>query len=198
MLGSVKYGDNKLIVDTFARNNGPTAFLLNPRSNSTTTRSLRNILQAGNILEVEYDRRPRTNIHTIKRARIAQPYTDLPFNPMKTPVVIFIGEVLRHTITHEPPSTTLYDWLEQSLLWLDNATTHYASFHLLFLLQLAKQLGVQPTTPLNTLTYDTLHLMPLTRQQRNDHTEQLLRHLADHVPAFGTIRSFEILKEMFA
>jgi DNA repair protein RecO (recombination protein O) len=71
-------------------------------------------------------------------------------------MVLFLSEVLSFCIQEEENNDLLYEYLENSLIWLD---THgkIANFHLLFLLNLTQFLGFYPdVSKKNTLAFDLL------------------------------------------
>lgn len=79
-----------------------------------------------------------------REARLYIVYTDLPFNPAKTAVALFLAEFLQHALRAELPEEPLYRFLETSLQWLDTAREGYANFHLCFLLHLMAFVGIAP------------------------------------------------------
>lgn len=47
------------------------------------------------------------------------------------------------------------------------------------------------------LSYQTMHLFTLSRQQRQNTLEQIMSYYRLHLPEFGQVRSLEILKQLF-
>jgi DNA repair protein RecO (recombination protein O) len=58
-------------------------------------------------------------------------------------MVLFLSEVLHHSIHEEEKNEILFNFLETALLWLDQ-NNHIANFHLMFLLETTKYLGFFP------------------------------------------------------
>ena len=56
---------------------------------------------------------------------------------------MFLAEVLHQAIQEEEQNQALYQFLEESFLWLD-ANEKYANFHLLFMVKLSSFLGFYP------------------------------------------------------
>lgn len=50
---------------------------------------------------------------------------------------------------------------------------------------------------LTRLTFSTMHLLQMSRSERNECTEQMLQYYQLHIPNFPTLRSFSVLKELF-
>ncbi len=50
---------------------------------------------------------------------------------------------------------------------------------------------------LSRLTFRTMHLLKMSRAQRNECTEMILKYYRCHLPDFPELRSFEVLKELF-
>ena len=56
---------------------------------------------------------------------------------------MFLAEVLTNTLKEEEQNKPLFNYIETTLLWLDEQP-EYSNFHLLFLLNLTKYLGFYP------------------------------------------------------
>ena len=64
-------------------------------------------------------------------------------NIVKSTILIFLSEVLHHSIREEEKNELLFDFLESALIWLDNHD-EIANFHLILLLEVTKFLGFYP------------------------------------------------------
>jgi len=87
---------------------------------------------------------PGKNIQHLKEMRMEQPFTGIPFNPVKNSLALFLSEVLFRTLRQTEPDDSLYLFLENSILQLDCSETGISNFHLVFLLKLTRYLGFQP------------------------------------------------------
>ena len=57
---------------------------------------------------------------------------------------MYVSELLSKTITEQEQNVALYDFIVQSLLWLDLVERDYANFPLFFTLELTRHLGFYP------------------------------------------------------
>jgi DNA repair protein RecO (recombination protein O) len=94
-------------------------------------------------LEIEAIHKDKNTLENIKEAKVAHPYISIPTNIYKSSVTMFLAEVLYQAIQEEEENKELFQFLQTSMLWLDQNST-FANFHLLFLVKLTRFLGFQP------------------------------------------------------
>jgi DNA repair protein RecO (recombination protein O) len=143
VLSKLRYRDNDLIVKCYTQHYGVLSFLLRGVLKSKKGLTKTAYFQLLSQLQLVIVYNPNKSLHTIKEAKINQLYSSLHTNIMKSAIVMFLSEVLTHTLKEEEQNETLFSYLETTLLWLD---THSdcSNFHLLFLLNLTKYLGFYP------------------------------------------------------
>ena len=143
VLRTVKYGDNRLIVDLFTKEQGRLSFAVSV-AQSAKGKMKKQFFQPLSLLEVTGDVKPSVQLHRLKEVRLAWPYAHLPFDASKLAITFFIAEFLAASLKGEQRNAALYDYLEGSLIWLDTAREHYANFHLVLMMHVAKFLGFHP------------------------------------------------------
>ena len=79
-------------------------------------------------------------------------------------MTIFIAEILVTTINEEAEDIDLFNFIEESLLWLDQSVK-ISNFHILFLLKLSMYFGFYPDT--DTLEKSYFNLMEGVFQDLN-------------------------------
>ena len=143
VLSKLRYRDNDLIVRCYTQQYGVLSFLLRGVLKSKKGLTKTAYFQLLSQLQLVIVYNPNKSLHTIKEAKINQLYSSLHTNILKSAIVMFLSEVLTHTLKEEEQNETLFSYLETTLLWLD---THSdcSNFHLLFLLNLTKYLGFYP------------------------------------------------------
>ena len=231
VLRTVKYGDNKLIVDFLSREEGrlSTAYKI---TSSARSRARRQCFQPLTILDIDFSRAERQTMITLHNVRMAEIYSSIPFDAAKMSLAFFIAEFLTYATRDVHPDATLYDYIERSMLWLDTAERGIANFHLMFMMHISQFLGFQPnmdsyregaffdmqegrfcvTAPLHRhylapaeaeqmsllmrMAPSNLHLFKLSRAERNHITDLVLSYYHLHIPAFGDIKSLEVLRAM--
>lgn len=143
ILRTVKYGDTNVIIDMLSREYGRISVVWRqPRSGKGRVR--RQYFQPLSILEIDYDRRPSAQLPLLKDVRLAEPFVSLPFHPVKLSIAFFIAEFLSMATRDEQCDTSLYDFVEKSLVWLDATDNASANFHLMFMMRISWFLGFYP------------------------------------------------------
>ena len=94
-------------------------------------------------LEISAKHKNQGKLEYLSDARVSSTYQSLHLNPIKTSVGLFLAEMLRNSIQEEEQNEPLFDYLKNSLDYLDT-TDKFANFHLLFLLNLTRFLGFFP------------------------------------------------------
>lgn len=143
VLRATRLNDVKLIVDLLSREAGRISVLCRL---STTGRGKikKQLFQPLTILDTDIDQRPNTALSRFHDIRLAHPFVSLSCLPLKVPVALFLAEFLTYATRDEQYNPLLYDYVEQSLLWLDTANDHYANFHLVFMMRLTRFIGFYP------------------------------------------------------
>ncbi len=143
VLHTLKYGDHKVVVEMFTRTWGRLSFIVTlPKSAKSPFR--KQYFQPMTILEVESDVRPRVALQKLHDVRLQVPYTSIPLSPAKLSIILFVAEFLYYALRSEQRNELLFDYITDSMQWLDAAEAHYANFHLTFLMRLSRFLGFYP------------------------------------------------------
>lgn len=145
VLSKLKYRDNDLIVKCYTKEQGIISFILRGVLKSRKGASKTAYFQLLSQLQLDYNFKSNTSLHTITEVKLDTLYTSLHTNVLKSSIVIFLSEILATTLQEEEENAILYDYIANALQWLD-ASEEYANFHLLFLLNLSKYLGFNPDT----------------------------------------------------
>jgi len=140
---SVKYRETSLILDIYTRELGLKTYVINGvRKKNARTKAA--ILQVMNLVDLNcYDQLNR-DINRIKEVRPAYLYRELPFKIEKSSVGLFILEIVRKTIREKEANQKLFDFLENTFLFLDQMDGSIANFHISFLLHFSAELGFFP------------------------------------------------------
>ena len=143
VLHSLKYGETRLIVDMFTRAFGRQSFIVSiPKTSKGKVK--KQFFQPLTLLDIETDIRPRLQLQKLHDVRLMSPFASIPFEPDKLTISLFVAEFLYYALRSEQRNELLYDYLENSIMWLDGQQTRFANFHLVFLLRLTRFLGFYP------------------------------------------------------
>lgn len=143
MLHSLKYGETRLIVDMFTRSYGRLSFIVSlPKS--AKGKMKKQFFQPLTILEIETDVRPKLQLQKLSDVRLLHPFSTIPFDPHKLSIALFIAEFLYYALRSEQQNVLLFDYVTDSIQWLDGQDSRFANFHLVFLMRLSRFLGFYP------------------------------------------------------
>ena len=143
VLRTVKFGDNKLIIDLLTRESGRVSVVWKV-STSRTSKVRKQFFQPLTLLEVDTVRSPRQTMSMLADVRLFRPYLTLTTDAVKMSQGFFVAEFLAYATRDMHPEPLLYDFVEQGLLWLDASVGSTANFHLMFMLRMSRFLGFMP------------------------------------------------------
>lgn len=144
VLRTVKLGDAKMIVEAYSRTYGRLAFVT-ALSKTGRSRVGKQLFQPLSLLSVMLDMRPRLSLQKLRDAAFTIPYVSIQTHPYKLSVAMFIAEFLYNVLRVEQGDEALFDYVCDSLLWLDACGNGgFSNFHLVFLMRLSRFLGFYP------------------------------------------------------
>ncbi|MBM6992520.1 MAG: DNA repair protein RecO [Prevotella sp.] len=143
VLHALKYGESQLIVDVLTREQGRVSFICHlPKSPKGKVK--KQFFQPLTLLDMVYNHRANQRLQRLGDIRIAQPYSSIPFDAYKLSISLFIAEFLTHATRDEQQNQPLFDYIETSMIWLDNVPGFFANFHLVFMMHLSRFIGFFP------------------------------------------------------
>jgi DNA repair protein RecO (recombination protein O) len=143
VLHTLKYGERQLIVDMFTREHGRLSFIV-PIPRSAKSKIKKQYLQPLMLLAVEADVRPQQQLQKLREAALLTPLPSLISDAKKTAIGLFVSEFLCHALKGEQRNEPLFDYIRNSIEWLDGAEEGYANFHLVLLMRTSRFLGFWP------------------------------------------------------
>ncbi|MBQ7420762.1 MAG: DNA repair protein RecO [Prevotella sp.] len=143
VLHTLKIGETSMVVDMFAKESGRISFVVRiPKT--TKARVRKQFFQPLTLLDLEFDYRPHIGLQHIRDVRLAMPFTSIPFEPIKLSLTLFLAEFLYYVTRDEQQNQSLFQYVENSITWLDSAMHSYANFHLVFMMRLSRFVGFWP------------------------------------------------------
>lgn len=143
VLHSLKFGDSQLIVDLLTAQAGRVSFICRLPS-SRKSKIKKQFFQPLSILNIEFDYRQNLRLQKFKDVAVAEPFTSIPFDPYKLSISLFLAEFLTYATRDEQRDTLLYNYIENSMLWLDGTRQAFSNFHLVFMMRLSRFIGFYP------------------------------------------------------
>jgi DNA repair protein RecO (recombination protein O) len=104
------------------------------------------LFQPFTLLEMVVYTSPRGGITRISEYKCEYPFSSIPYDIRKSSILLFLSEMLSHTIREEEENKPLFDFLYQAIRSFDQQAEGFENFHLQFLLQLSYYLGFGPTS----------------------------------------------------
>lgn len=143
ILQTTNYSDTSLIAKIYTEHFGLQSYMISgARSKKSKTKA--SLFQPMTIVELEVSNSTKSNLHRISEIAIQHPYSDIPYNIVKSSIVIFLNEVLFRSLKEEEANEDLFSFIKNSLLILDLKTESCSNFHLCFLVQISKFFGFYP------------------------------------------------------
>jgi DNA repair protein RecO (recombination protein O) len=143
VLKCIRHGDRTVVLKLYTE-----AFGLRSMLARTGTRSgiQSAALQPLNRVEVVMKEMTERDLHALRELRVMLPYQQVPFDPVRGTLALFVQEVLYRVLRGEAADPDLFAFLWVALEAMDSVKD-VRNFPLVFLLQLSGPLGFQPTSP---------------------------------------------------
>ena len=143
VISALKYQEKSLIVKCFTLSGGLKSYFVPNAFSAKKSSQKIAYFQPLTLLEIEANHKNKGTLEHFKEIRLAAAYHTLNTDVVKSTIIIFLSEMLHHSIREEEKNERLFEFLEAALLWLD---THdnVANFHLILLLEITKFLGFYP------------------------------------------------------
>lgn len=219
VLNYIKYKESSIIVKVYTELFGIQSYVVNGVRSSRAKSNRIALFQPLTLLDmVVYHKSDREALHRLSEVRNLHPFSQLPFDMIKTSLAIFITELLGKCLKEEESNPALFEFLQQAVTELDDVSQGLESFHLVFMCRLASYLGFgiesngQFQSVLSEYRYSDLadqklkeafalllhdeieELRRAGSQLRGRLLAQMLFYYRTHLEGFGDMKSLEILK----
>lgn len=142
VLNKTKYSESSVIVKVFTREAGVQSFILKGAFSKKNKGKLA-LMENLSLVELSFDDH-REGIKYLSDITLYHPYSLIPFDMVRRTLFIFYNEILYKMLTDYSSDPELFDFIENSLLELDEETAKLADIHLRFLIRFSKILGFAP------------------------------------------------------
>ena len=144
VLQSIRYGDTSLIVKIFTLDYGLQTFMVKG-VRGKTSKNRAAFFQPMTFLSFVQNNKPtKSGIGYIKDVELLYAYRSVSSTMNKSAILIYLSDLLSHTLTQQERNEPLYHFVFQSVEWLDLVETGYANFPLFFTLEISRFLGFYP------------------------------------------------------
>lgn len=146
LTSSVRHNDKTCVARIFTRSHGMVPFVFYLAGNGKNA-GRNTLLQPLTQIEFQADYLPSATLQHMKDTKNLRPYRDIPTNPGKSAVSLFLSEFLTHALNGEQYNPGMFKYLTGALEWFDSAPEgQYSNFHIAFMLGTAAHLGICPNS----------------------------------------------------
>ncbi|TLV00165.1 DNA repair protein RecO [Dyadobacter luticola] len=220
-LSYIRYRESSIIAKIYTEAFGIQTYIVNGVRSSKSRTNRIALFQPLSLLDmVVYHKSKEDTMHRISELKCYAPLQTVPYEIIKSSLALFVTEILGKTLKEEESNVLLFQFLEHSILFLDDAQADFENFHIQFLLQLANFLGfgIETMDDLERELKDnhysqmpdkieqdaTAHLLysdygthiSLDRTRRIRILEKVIFFYKIHMDTLGEVRSLEVLGEV--
>jgi DNA repair protein RecO (recombination protein O) len=141
IIHQIRYTDQSYIVRIFCDHHGMKSFMV--RTGKTSKSAKNNLIQPLNLVEFECAVRENTQIQSQRNLRIYHPYHNIPFDPVKSAMVMFLNEIMYKTIPDDYVNDRLFRFISDAMILLDDAIDA-RNFHIWCVLEISRYYGFYP------------------------------------------------------
>ena len=214
VLHNIKYGDSSIIAHIYTRDFGRQSYLVNGVRQKKGKFHFNNF-QPLTIVDLEVEHKPTRELQRIRELYIEHPFHHLHSDIVKNTIALFIGEVLYRTLNDVEKNYPLFDYLGSAIQILDYCQEGCVNFHLVFLVQFTRFLGIYPENKAEIEGYQpqgssvslvdilsfslrSLSEVKIDKYSRNQLMNAMLDYYYYHIEGMGKITSIDILHEVFS
>lgn len=146
------YSENSVVAQLFTEEFGMQSYLINGARKPKAKIHI-NMLQPLHILDMVVYYKDSGTLQRIKEAASSPILQQIPLDITKSSVAIFLNEIIYKVLKQQQPDSQLFNFIQQSILWLDQTDKPINNFHLCFLMKLSRFLGYMPTASDKALPY---------------------------------------------
>lgn len=232
VLGSVRHNDKSCIVHVFTEGYGHVPFIFY-LSSSGRNAGRNTLLQPLTLIGFEGRIMQSSQLQHMREPMNLRPFSDIPFNPQKSAIALFLGEFLTYALREEGENRQLFRFLADAVCGLDSSDKPW-NIHLFIMLKLSACLGIGPNTedysegcwldlqngifvpeePMHAFaagpatafkavrllecnSCEEARLIPMTGSERASMLNVLNDYYRLHLPEFPTLKSIEVLQDVF-
>jgi DNA repair protein RecO (recombination protein O) len=143
VLNQIKYTDSGIVTQVFTRKYGRQSFLIKGVRNRKSGKHS-SLFRPLTILDLVIYYKESRSMQSIKEISLEYAPADIYNNILKSSIAIFIGEVLTSVLREEGQQNELFDFIRNSVVYLDERKEEFSNFHIAFLVALCSYLGIEP------------------------------------------------------
>jgi len=152
VLSQLKYGESSLIVRMFTASDGLKSYLLKGVFGKKRNRIKPAYFLPFSLLEIEAVHKNKGQLEQLREVRVLRQKPALHQEIVRSSLVLFLAEVVGQSVAAEQEDPELFAYLEQAIERLE-ITTELRVFHLHFIADWGRLLGIMPEADAHPLPY---------------------------------------------
>ncbi len=144
VLKTIKYGDSSLIIHVFTEEIGLRSYIVNGVRKPKATIGAATF-QVGNSVKLIAYEKNDAKLQRIKEVSLDLVYKSIPFDLKKGAYTMLMMEIVGKCIQEVEPNRSLFEFLHDSLGYLDSTNLSIHNFHLFFMVHFTTFLGFAPS-----------------------------------------------------
>ena len=143
ILHQIRYTDSGVIAQIYTREFGRKSIMIKGMRGRKSGKH--NVLfQPMFILDLIFYHRESREVQILKDFSVSHSPADIYADVKKSCIAVFLAEILTSVLKEESPNHELFDYIEDSIKYLDRCGAGSANFHIAFLIGLSSYLGFEP------------------------------------------------------
>jgi DNA repair protein RecO (recombination protein O) len=143
ILHTVKYSENSIIAKIYTSEFGLQSYMISGVRNKKSKHKSA-LLQPLSLVDLVVSNSSKGGLQRVTEIDLLQPYTDTPYNVIKSSIAIFLNEILYKVLKEEHADPDMFEYVKNALLVLDLKQESCSNFHIYFMVQLSRYLGFAP------------------------------------------------------
>jgi DNA repair protein RecO (recombination protein O) len=181
VINYIRYRETSVIVKIYTEEFGIQTYIENGVRSAKSKNKIA-LFQPLTLLDLVIYHRDGKDMHRISELKCSHPFQTIPFDIYKSSIALFITEILGKCLHEESNNSSLFQFLYDSILWLDKTPDNYENFHLQFLLQLGIYLGFSPENA-HEISYElNIHNLQRPTQELENKLDTLLKTSYSQAP----------------
>ena len=149
-LSYIKYKESSIIARIYTASFGMQSYIINGiRSKNAKTKIA--LFQPLTLLDLVVYHNNKKDIHRINEIKCNANFHSIPYDIRKTAIALFINEMLNKVLIEEGENEPLFEFLHSSFQYFDTVEANFENFHVQFLIQLSRYLGIFPVSAVTVL-----------------------------------------------
>ena len=144
VLKTTLYSESSVVVQIFTDKFGIQSYMINGVKKPKAKIRM-NMLQSLHLVDMVVYHKPNSSIQRISELRPSPVFRTIPYDILKSTMIIFLNEVLYKSIRQQNADENIFDYIFNAISWFDESDESNSNFHLAFLLKLSRFLGFAPS-----------------------------------------------------